>query len=130
MFVEVNGERRLMTRNERYGVTPLPKNARPYRQDNLTSTGFSAQLSKAFNFGDVEYPLTGNIHWKTTASGLQRLAYAGRVERRGVSLSYVRFLDDFPVMPLVNVWLDTSWGFGEDKTYVVQTAPRWFNAAS
>jgi adenine-specific DNA-methyltransferase len=75
-------------------------------------------------FNGNEYRLSGNIHWKTTLSGMTKLATAGRLEKRGVSLSYVRYIDDFPVFPLVNVWQDTSWGFGEDKTYVVQTAAK------
>src|SRR5208337_5162482 len=39
-------------------------------------------------------------------------------------LSYVRFLDDFPVFPTANLWVDTvSSGFAAQKLYVVQTNP-------
>ena len=125
VFAELpDGQRRKLTSEEREGTADIAPGARIYRQDNLTSTGRSEELSKPFDHDGTTYTLTGNIHWKTTSSGLNRLAWARRIERRGVSLSYVRFLDDFPVFPLVNVWLDTSWGFGEDKTYVVQTAQR------
>jgi adenine-specific DNA-methyltransferase len=38
-------------------------------------------------------------------------------------LSYVRFLDDFPVRPLANFWADARFSSrAEDKVYVVQTA--------
>jgi adenine-specific DNA-methyltransferase len=38
------------------------------------------------------------------------------------SLGYVRFIDDFPVSPLAEVWPDTQTGaFTEAKVYVVQT---------
>jgi adenine-specific DNA-methyltransferase len=124
VFVDVAGEHRSMTREERANPSVLPPNARPYRQDNLTSAGFSAELSMPFVFGGREYGLSGNIHWKTTPPGMAKLAAAGRLERRGVSLSYIRYIDDFPVFPLVNAWQDTSWGFGEDKKYVVQTAAK------
>ena len=41
------------------------------------------------------------------------------------SLRYVRFLDDYPVVPIANLWTDVRWGFDAvDKTYVVQTNPR------
>ncbi len=41
------------------------------------------------------------------------------------SLSYVRFIDDFPVTPQSNCWTDTLTGsFTEDKVYVVQTAQK------
>ena len=121
VFVDEDGHRRQLSKPERDDQSKLSATARPYRQDNLTSTGFSAELSKPFEYDGQKYALSGAIHWKTTRVGLDRLALAGRLERRGVSLSYVRFLDDFPVFPLVNVWMDTSWGFGEDKVYVVQT---------
>jgi adenine-specific DNA-methyltransferase len=40
----------------------------------------------------------------------------------GNTLSYVRYLDDFPVFPISNVWNDTvSSGFAAQKLYVVQT---------
>jgi len=37
------------------------------------------------------------------------------------SQSYVRFLDDFPAFPVINLWEDTQSGSGMDKVYVVQT---------
>jgi adenine-specific DNA-methyltransferase len=41
------------------------------------------------------------------------------------SVRYVRFLDDYPVAPLDNLWNDVHWGFDASlKTYVVQTNPR------
>ena len=121
VFGEFGSHRRQLTREERRNPSLIPNGARLYRQDNLTSAGYSTELSKPFNYNGNVYTLSGNIHWKTTLQGLERLARTGRLERRGVSLSYVRFLDDFPVIPLVNSWQDTSWGFGEDKIYVVQT---------
>ena len=41
------------------------------------------------------------------------------------SLSYIRFIDDFPVTPIGNLWTDTLTGsFTEEKVYVVQTAQK------
>ena len=40
----------------------------------------------------------------------------------GNTLQYVMFHSDYPVYPITNLWTDTMWsGFGEPKTYVVQT---------
>ncbi|WP_224112296.1 site-specific DNA-methyltransferase, partial [Mycobacterium avium] len=124
LFVDINGKRRPLTREERRGEASVPDGARLYRQDNLTSSGHSDELSQPFTYDGHTYELRRGLHWKTTRKGLERLAAQGRLERRGTSLSYVRYLDDFPVFPLVNVWQDTSWGFGEDKLYVVQTAEK------
>ena len=47
---------------------------------------------------------------------------AGRLYGSGNTLSYVRFFDDFPVMPITNLWDDTvTSGFADPKSYVVQT---------
>jgi adenine-specific DNA-methyltransferase len=124
VYVDLEGERRKLTRQERRDLSTLPGGARLYRQSTLTSTGYSQELSRPFTFEDHTYSLSGDMHWKTTQGGLHRLAASRRLERRGTSLAYVRYLDDFPVFPLVNVWMDTSWGFGEDKNYVVQTAAK------
>ena len=47
--------------------------------------------------------------WKTNEEGMKRLAKRGHVlSLRGTSLSYVRFLDDFPVIPINNIWTDVQ----------------------
>ncbi len=58
-------------------------------------------------------------HWKTTATGMKRLAELGRVAVTGKTLSYKRYWDDFPVMMINSVWQDI--GADADKAYVVQT---------
>jgi adenine-specific DNA-methyltransferase len=52
---------------------------------------------------------------------MARLIRAGRVAVTGNTISYVRFLDDFPAFPLTNLWDDTQSGSAMDKVYVVQT---------
>ena len=75
-----------------------------------------------FNFrGQTFTPGKGTF--KTELTGLTRLAKADRLwpTSQG-TVQYVRFLDDFPVIPFSNVWTDTGTGsFTEDKIYVVQT---------
>jgi adenine-specific DNA-methyltransferase len=63
--------------------------------------------------------------WKTNLDGFRRLITADRIMSRSNSLRYVRFLDDYPVVPLANLWADVRWGFdASQKIYVVQTNPR------
>jgi adenine-specific DNA-methyltransferase len=55
---------------------------------------------------------------------VKRLLSAGRLIRLGSTFRYVRFFDDYPVYPITAAWPDTGIsGFGDKKTYVVQTAP-------
>jgi adenine-specific DNA-methyltransferase len=64
----------------------------------------------------------GNQRWKTNQQGMARLRAAGRLLPIGNTLEYVRLLSDFPVSPHTNNWDDTvTSGFGDPKTYVVQT---------
>ncbi len=64
-------------------------------------------------------------YWKTGTQGMARLIDAGRVELIGNTLRYVRFITDFPVFPLTNLWTDTGVaGFASDKKYVVETSTR------
>ncbi|MGE0705716.1 MAG: site-specific DNA-methyltransferase, partial [Vicinamibacterales bacterium] len=117
-----DGSRRRMTQAERVGAAALPNGARLLALDNITSSGYSAELSAPFEFEGRRYVPGENKHWKTTLSGMGRLASANRVASTGQTLRYVRYIDDFPVYPLVNVWPDTGTGsFTDDKVYVVQT---------
>jgi len=63
--------------------------------------------------------------WKTNAVGFKRLVAADRIMSRTNSLRYVRFLDDYPVVPISNLWTDVRWGFdASEKRYVVETNPQ------
>ena len=71
----------------------------------------------------VKYTIQVQIHWKPKyPEGLDRLAKLNRLYPIGNSLMYVRYLDDFPVRNIDNIWDDTSaGGYSGTKIYVVQT---------
>jgi adenine-specific DNA-methyltransferase len=97
----------------------------PLRPDNLTSDGGGAESARIFRFAGQEFDVGPRHHWKTTPDGLARLAKAERVMVIGRMPYYIRFLADFPAMPISNVWIDTGLsGFAESKVYVVQTNPK------
>jgi adenine-specific DNA-methyltransferase len=53
---------------------------------------------------------------------MKRLALADRLLPIGNTLTYVRYLEDFPAFPFNNFWDDTvTSGFGDPKVYAVQT---------
>jgi adenine-specific DNA-methyltransferase len=117
------GNRRGLTKDEQRN--PAQVEGRLFRYDNLTSPGWSDSLSLPFEFSGRTFTLARNLHWKTTREGLSRLVAANRVAAIGDSLAYVRYIDDFPVFPLQNLWLDTgTGGFGDEKLYVVQTVSK------
>ena len=64
-------------------------------------------------------------YWKTNPEGMKRLCNSERLKLLGNTVMYRRFLDDFPVNPISNVWRDVLMtGFSEDKLYVVQTSQK------
>lgn len=90
------------------------------------TTSQSGSDSTRFNFdyvGRMFRPGPGG--WKTNQQGFKRLSRAERLIARDKSISYIRFLDDFPVVPISDLWTDVRWGFDAiEKRYVVETNPR------
>jgi adenine-specific DNA-methyltransferase len=81
--------------------------------------------------GDFPVPYNGREfrpgkgYWKTHPEGFARLAKAQRLHPIGNTLMYRRFIDDFPVYPISNLWRDVLMtGFTEDKVYVVQSSSK------
>jgi adenine-specific DNA-methyltransferase len=90
--------------------------------DNITSSGFSKNLSDALQHQGRDFHCGATKHWKTHALGLSRLQRASRLGTASNSLRYVRFLSDFSVYPQSNTWMDTGTGsFTDEKIYVVQS---------
>jgi len=109
-------------------IEAIPKNRflgdRLATSADLTSQGESEGSDQEFEFQDKKWNPPSGLHWKTTVEGLKRLAEKGRIIVEGNSLRYIRFMDDFPVFPISNVWTDIGGiqNRSEGKLYVVQTA--------
>lgn len=115
------GRHRRMTATEAEKPSLLPGGARAFRPSPMTSQSASATTLVEFEFEGSRFR-PGSGGWKTNAEGFSRLVAAGRIMRRDKSLSYIRYLDDFPVVPISNLWTDTRWGFdAAQKAYVVET---------
>ena len=98
---------------------------RPYSLDGIASQGSTLTGSGKFLFEGREFHCGHNAHWKTSTEGMERLARAWRIESSTNSIRYVRFLDDFLIRPITNLWADTNRpGYIDAKTYVVQTSAK------
>ena len=111
------GEKRRSSKAESHAI---PDDAKIFRYDHLLSAGASSQDQK-FNFQNQIFEPPTRNHWKTSVKGLNSLANAGRIEIRGRTINYLRFLSDFPLFPYTNFWNDTTVGGDAEKIYVVQT---------
>ena len=113
-----------MTTEERSDRSKIRLGARVYRHDTITSQSGSDTTSYEFRDQGRTFR-SGRGFWKTNSVGMARLSHAMRLGHAKNSLSYIRFIDDFPVTPVGNLWTDTLTGsFTEDKIYVVQTAQK------
>jgi adenine-specific DNA-methyltransferase len=117
-----------------YNYTELPGGRRMSRAA-ATTAGFGAEAGRVYQPTSVEsanpryaFVYEGKTYehrWKTHQSGLAKLARASRFHKTTNSLRYVRYIDDFPVLPLTSVWTDTGAGsFLDDQIYVVQTVSK------
>jgi adenine-specific DNA-methyltransferase len=123
-----DGSRRRMSADERRDPGTIPAAARPFTLDNLMSQsagrekGEGAASWYAVEFDGRQFRPTMQSRWKTNEQGMARLMSADRLGVAGNTLRYIRYIDDFPAFPLTNAWDDTGIaGYGEPKTYVVQT---------
>jgi adenine-specific DNA-methyltransferase len=119
------------TRRINFGVPEVRRrleageSLRPYSLDGIASQGSTATGSEKFPFEGRDFHCGHNAHWKTSQAGMERLAHAWRIESSENSIRYVRFLDDFPIQPITNLWSDTNRpGYIDAKIYVVQTSAK------
>lgn len=125
-----DGQRRPLTQEESSGDASIPEGWKIYFRDNLTSQSIGREKGEgAASWFPVEldgrtYRPSQSVRWKTNERGMERLKRAGRIEASSTdNLGYVRYLDDYPVYQLTDLWTDTLGQnqFGGDKVYVVQT---------
>jgi adenine-specific DNA-methyltransferase len=121
---EPDGTRRPMSKEERDSADTLPQDWKVFRANPLTSQSASSTTLFEYDYDGNSYR-PGSGGWKTNIDGMRNLERANRLMTSGKTLSFVRFMDDFPYQVFNDIWDDTRQsGFGESKLYVVQTAQR------
>lgn len=102
-----DGQRRRLSRTEADDIGNLPVGARIFQTTSLESEN----PSFAFEYNGKSYVQK----WKTNSHGLLQLAQANRLYEATSKLRYVRYHEDFPVIPTPNIWEDTvSSGYRDD----------------
>jgi adenine-specific DNA-methyltransferase len=120
--INSKGERRPLTNQELEDGSKIPPDWKAFRPSPLTSQEFRTDTTVPFKHKGKAYHPGTSSHWKTTLEGMNRLALSDRILPRSDSLAFIRYLADFPVAAIGNIWDDTKWGFdAREKTYVVQT---------
>jgi adenine-specific DNA-methyltransferase len=86
-----DGTTRPITPDEILRPESLPRDAKIVQVDNLISQGYSGPLSQPFEFSGRSFTPGGTSHWKTTSTGLQKLAMTGR-RTMGTPLDHYRHI--------------------------------------
>ena len=98
---------------------------RRFKPADPTSATGAQSIRYPFDYKGKTFLPPGNRGWSTTVGGMHRLASANRLMVIGDTLTFKRFLDDYPVSPIPNFWTDTIIsGFADPKVYVVQTSTK------
>ncbi len=119
-----SGETRSLTEAEAAGTTKLGEGERRFSLTATTAQGGTGTGGFSVHCSGKTFAISNDQHWKTSETGMKRLITAGRIHARENSLRYIRFLDDFPAVPITNNWVDLRWGFDAgEKRYVVETNP-------
>lgn len=114
---------RTMTTEEQADPSIMGDDFRILTHGDMSAQGTSGN-TEPFAFNGKTFRVPANCHWKATPEGMRRLAESNRLLAMGNSLRYKRYLSDFPLFPISNVWTDTGTsGFAAKKLYTVQTNP-------
>ncbi len=114
---------RPITNEEAENPSLLPLGAKVFLGAPLTSDGASKEVVE-FEFQGKIYKPGANQHWKTTLDGLKNLSNKGRIFATKNFINYKLYFDDFPALPISNLWTDTMGTAERNKVYVVQTAQK------
>jgi adenine-specific DNA-methyltransferase len=120
-ILQSDGSYRKLSGKEIEDHALIPQGARVYQLSALYPTGSFATGVYTFPFEGRKFDPAQGRSWKSPIHGMTRLAYANRIEpySGGATIRYRLFLDDYPVSPIHNIWMDTA--PATDKQYVVQT---------
>ncbi|MBQ3170890.1 MAG: site-specific DNA-methyltransferase [Mailhella sp.] len=112
-----------ITASEQRHEVSIPKNAKPYKPDNIISQGRSKEPQPFPYQGKIYDTWEKNSHWKANYPiGMERLGKASRIHVAENSIQYIRYHSDFNVAEHGNIWSDTGSGnFTDEKMYIVQT---------
>jgi adenine-specific DNA-methyltransferase len=111
-----------LTVDQKSGRKPIPEGRFVKLADPTSQTGGSSSRFLFNHWGKTFQP-SGTRGWSTSFAGMERVQKAGYFYPIGKNLMWKLYRDWFPYSPLNNVWGDIrSFGFGEERVYVVQTA--------
>ena len=100
----------------------IPNNSRRFMPSSIYSDSGGETTNFSYSYIGRHFSSLRGYFWRTTKDGLDRLDRANRLCVVGNYIRYRMYGDDHPIVRVTNYWDDVrAGGFGEAKTYVVQT---------
>ena len=117
-----NGIRRALSKEEKNNPNLIPKEGRAFKHSNPCSMHDNPKHRETslMVLGKGFFPPKGR-QWSSHPDQMKRVVKANRVIPTGKNVAYVMYINDYPVVPLNNIWTDTLLRIS--KNYVVETAP-------
>src|SRR3990172_4709509 len=116
-------ERRPLSTEERKNPNLIPKGWKPYKLSNPCSMHDNPKhREEPLVFENKPYFPPKERQWSTDFERMRIVIKRNRLVSTGSNLAYVMYLDDYPVMPINNIWTDVL--MRNEKTYVVETSPK------
>lgn len=102
----------------------VPKGGRIFRLAGMTSQSGSTTTTFVYDLQGKSFAVPRG-GWRTNLEGMNRLHRAEMITPSGTTIACFKFIDDFPLSPHGNLWVDTGTGsFTDPKVYVVQTGSK------
>ncbi len=113
-----DGTRRpLSDKEKKTGI--IPKEGKIFRTISLTSQHYSKERTVPYDYNGKTFTPPKNRQWSVSRKGLDNLVSQNRIYALKNSIEFIWYLNDYPIIPLSNMWNDTM---GETSPiYVVQT---------
>jgi len=100
----------------------LSDEAGNYQSVSMESNGYAETFHFPIKLFGKTYLPAMTRHWSTTETGIYRIASADRVIATENKIRFKKYLKDFSVNPIANIWADVMGSSG--LIYVVQTNER------
>lgn len=113
--------RRPMTLDEKRNSNLIPKGWKPYKLSNPCSMHDNPKhrITPLIVDGKDHFP-PKDRQWSTDPEKMKKLIKLNRLVSTGKNVAYIMYLNDYPVVPINNIWTDVL--MRTEKDYVVQTS--------
>ncbi|MBA4112916.1 MAG: site-specific DNA-methyltransferase [Verminephrobacter sp.] len=113
---------RRLSQGELRNPLSIPTTDKRFMPSSIYSDSGGQTTNFVYQHNGGRFEALRGYFWRTTQGGLDRLNKASRLCVLGKYIRYRMYGDDYPIVRITNYWDDVrAGGFGEAKTYVVQT---------